>query len=144
AFSGKDPSKVDRSAAYAARHIAKNMVAAGVADEMLVQLSYAIGIARPVSVYVDTRGTARQGLSDELIAERIPEIFDLRPAKIVERFGLKNPIYAPTAAYGHMGREPYVQEVTVFDGDTPRRKKVQFFGWEKLDVVEDIRRAFGF
>ena len=142
AFSGKDPSKVDRSAAYAARHIAKNMVAAGIADEMLVQLSYAIGIAEPVSVYVDTRGTARVGLTDAEIAAKIPEIFDLRPAAIVKRFGLKNPIYAPTAAYGHMGREPYEAEVTVYDGDNPRLKKVQFFGWEKLDAVDDIRSAF--
>ena len=136
AFSGKDPSKVDRSAAYAARHIAKNMVAAGVADEMLVQLSYAIGVAKPVSVYVDSYGSAEiPGYSgqeaDAYIAARVQELFDLRPAAIIERFGLKNPIYEPCAAYGHMGREPYVK-----DG-------MQFFGWEKLDSVELIKETFG-
>ena len=129
AFSGKDPSKVDRSAAYAARHIAKNLVAAGVADECLVQISYAIGVARPVSVFVDTYGTSRVG-SDADIAIKVGEMFDLRPAAIVRRFGLKAPIYEPTAAYGHMGRTPFVR-----DG-------LQFFGWEKLDAVDEIRRAF--
>ena len=136
AFSGKDPSKVDRSAAYAARHIAKNLVAAGVAEECLVQVAYAIGVARPVSVFVNTYGTARIGGhsgedADALIASRIPGMFDLRPAAIIERFGLKNPIYEPCAAYGHMGRTPYVK-----DG-------MQFFGWEKLDAVEQIRAEFG-
>ena len=146
AFSGKDPSKVDRSAAYAARWLAKNVVAAGLADECLVQLSYAIGIAEPVSVFVDTYGTAHlpenagnrwpgsvRALSDAdvAIARKIQELFDLRPAAIVRRFGLKNPIYTPTAAYGHFGREPYVK-----DG-------IQFFGWEKLDAVDTLRAAFG-
>ncbi len=145
AFSGKDPSKVDRSAAYAARHIAKNLVAAGVADECLVQIAYAIGVAEPVSVFVDTYGSAHvtpggacNGISnshgeatDAYIASKVQEMFDLRPAAIVRRFGLKNPIYLPTAAYGHMGRKPYVK-----DG-------MQFFGWELLDSVEDIRRSFG-
>ena len=136
AFSGKDPSKVDRSAAYAARYIAKNLVAAGVAKECLVQIAYAIGIAKPVSVYVDSYGSAEiPGYSgqeaDAYIAARVQEIFDLRPAAIIERFGLKNPIYEPCAAYGHMGREPYVK-----DG-------MQFFGWEKLDSVELIKETFG-
>lgn len=135
AFSGKDPSKVDRSAAYAVRHIAKNMVAAGVASECLVQVAYAIGVARPVSVYVNTYGTAKLGSmkgeeADAWIASRISEMFDLRPAAIIERYALKNPIYEPCAAYGHMGRTPYVQ-----DG-------MQFFSWEKLDEVENIRKAF--
>ncbi len=130
AFSGKDPSKVDRSAAYAARHIAKNMVAAGVAEQMLIQVSYAIGVARPVSIFVNTYGTCRCAVSDAEIARYISEEFDLRPASIIERFGLKNPIYLPTASYGHFGREPYVK-----DG-------IQFFGWEKLDAVESIRKHF--
>ena len=129
AFSGKDPSKVDRSAAYAARYIAKNMVAAGVADEMLVQISYAIGVAKPVSIFVDSYGTSE--FDDALIAARISELFDLRPAAIIDRFKLKSPIYEPTAAYGHMGRKPYVK-----DG-------LQFFPWELLDSVEDIRKSFG-
>ena len=128
AFSGKDPSKVDRSAAYAARWLAKNLVAAGVASECLVQLAYAIGVAEPVSVYVNSYGTGI--CSDAEIAVRLRELFDLRPAAIVRRFGLKNPIYAPTAAYGHFGREPYVK-----DG-------IQFFGWEKLDAVDLLRSAF--
>ena len=131
AFSGKDSSKVDRSAAYAARHIAKNMVAAGIAETLLVQVAYAIGIARPVSVFVDTYGTAKVALSDGEIATKVAELFDLRPAKIVERYGLKNPIFAPTAAYGHLGREPYVEH------------GIQFFGWEKLDEVDRLRSAFG-
>ena len=139
AFSGKDPSKVDRSAAYAARYIAKNLVAAGVADECLVQLAYAIGVARPVSVFVDTYGTAKNGLQDGEIAKKVSEIFDLRPAKIIDKFGLKNPIYAPTAAYGHMGRTPYTQAVTV----QGKRKIVQFFGWELLDSVPLVKKAFG-
>ena len=113
AFSGKDPSKVDRSAAYAARYIAKNLVAAGVADEVLVQLAYAIGVAKPVSIFVNTYGTATHGLSDAAIAEKIGEIFDLRPAKIIEKFQLKNPIYEPTASYGHVGRKPYTKSVKV-------------------------------
>ena len=136
AFSGKDPSKVDRSAAYAARYIAKNLVAAGVAKECLVQIAYAIGIAKPVSVFVDSYGSAEiPGHSgqeaDAYIAAKVQELFDLRPAPIIEKFGLKNPIYEPCAAYGHMGREPYVK-----DG-------MQFFGWEKLDSVELIKETFG-
>ena len=138
AFSGKDPSKVDRSAAYAARYIAKNLVAAGVADECLVQLAYAIGVAQPVSVFVDTYGTAANGLSDGEIAARVQELFDLRPAAIIRKFQLKNPIYAPTAAYGHMGRKPYTKTVKV----QGKEKIVQFFGWELLDSVEAIRKAF--
>ena len=128
AFSGKDPSKVDRSAAYAARHIAKNLVAAGVAEECLVQLSYAIGVAEPVSIFVDSYGTGI--IPDAEIAAKVGEIFDLRPAAIIRRFSLKNPIYEPCAAYGHMGRKPYEK-----DG-------MQFFGWEKPDAVEDIKKAF--
>ena len=138
AFSGKDPSKVDRSAAYAARYIAKNLVAAGVADECLVQLAYAIGVAQPVSVFVDTYGTAANGLSDGEIAARVQELFDLRPAAIIKKFQLKNPIYAPTAAYGHMGRKPYTKTVKV----QGKEKIVQFFGWELLDSVPAIKKAF--
>ena len=138
AFSGKDPSKVDRSAAYAARYIAKNLVAAGVADECLVQLAYAIGVAQPVSVFVDTYGTAANGLSDGEIAARVQELFDLRPAAIIRKFQLKNPIYAPTAAYGHMGRKPYTKTVKV----QGKEKIVQFFGWELLDSVPAIKKAF--
>lgn len=135
AFSGKDPSKVDRSAAYAARYIAKNMVAAGVADEMLVQLSYAIGIAQPVSIYVNTYGSNKSKKSDGEIAEIIGQIFDLRPAAIIERFGLKNPIYSPTAAYGHFGRDPYEKDMELIRDGEKIVKKVQFFGWEILDSV---------
>ncbi len=147
AFSGKDPSKVDRSAAYAARHIAKNMVAAGVAREMLVQISYAIGVAKPVSIFVNTFGTAARDagnaqIQDADIAAVISELFDLRPASIIERFGLKYPIYAPTATYGHMGRKPYRAEVELLYGGMPGRKEVQFFGWELLDEVEHIREVF--
>ena len=138
AFSGKDPSKVDRSAAYAARYIAKNLVAAGVASECLVQLAYAIGVAEPVSVFVDTYGTAASGLSDGEIAQKVQELFDLRPAAIIRKFGLKNPIYSPTAAYGHMGRKPYTKTVKV----QGKEKIVQFFGWELLDSVEAIQKAF--
>lgn len=135
AFSGKDPSKVDRSAAYAARHIAKNLVAAGVADECLVQLAYAIGIAQPVSVFVDTYGSAHidkgsQEQTDAYIADVVKKLFDLRPAAIVERFHLKAPIYEPTASYGHFGREPYEK-----DG-------IEFFAWEKLDMVDKIKKEF--
>ena len=141
AFSGKDPSKVDRSAAYAARWIAKNMVAAGVADEMLVQLSYAIGVAEPVSIYVDTRGTSR--FADAEIARKISELFDLRPAKIISRFGLKNPIYEPTASYGHFGRKPYTKKMKLIRGGKEVEREVEFFAWEKLDAVSNIREAFG-
>ena len=143
AFSGKDSSKVDRSAAYAARHIAKNMVAAGVADEVLVQLSYAIGIAEPLSIYVDTYGTNHLGISEGEIAERIGRLFDLRPASIVRRFGLKNPIFEATAAYGHFGNRPYTKAVTFIENGREVEREVEFFGWEKLDVVDAIRKEFG-
>ena len=141
AFSGKDPSKVDRSAAYAARYIAKNMVAAGVASEMLVQVAYAIGVARPVSIFVDTYGTGI--VPDAQIAKKIEELFDLRPAAIIRKFELKNPIYEPTAAYGHFGRKPYTKAVKVGKPGHQTEKLVQFFGWEKLDAVESVRKAFG-
>ncbi len=143
AFSGKDSSKVDRSAAYATRHIAKNLVAAGVCDECLVQVAYAIGVAEPVGLYVNTYGTAHVKMTDGEIAERVKKLFDLRPYAIVERFGLKNPIFRPTAAYGHMGRDPYEAEVTVYRNGKPQQKKVQFFGWEKLDMVETVKIEFG-
>ena len=129
AFSGKDPSKVDRSAAYAARYIAKNMVAAGVADEMVVQIAYAIGVAQPVSIYVNTKGTGI--IPDAEIADKIGNIFDLRPAAIIRKFGLKNPIYGPTAAYGHFGREPYTEVLELTRGGKTVKEEVQFFGWSK-------------
>ena len=143
AFSGKDPSKVDRSAAYAARHIAKNMVAAGVADEMLVQVSYAIGVARPVSIYVNTYGRSNVNMTDGEIAKKIDELFDLRPKAIEERLKLRNPIYEETASYGHMGREPNV--VTKTYESMYRETKVvevELFTWEKLDYVDKIKEAF--
>lgn len=160
AFSGKDPSKVDRSAAYAARHIAKNLVAAGVADELLVQVAYAIGIARPVGLYVNTYGTAHakdsngKTLTDGVIATMVDELFDMRPYAIVKRFGLRNPIYLPTASYGHFGRDPRIEEVEVYftngdtydktiDGVAKHFKKVELFSWEKLDFVDRIKQAFG-
>ena len=154
AFSGKDPSKVDRSAAYAARYIAKNMVAAGVADEMLVQLAYAIGVAQPVSIFVNTYGTAACGndgkpFSDAEIADRVGRLFDLRPAKITEKFQLLNPIYEDTAAYGHFGKKPFTKVMKLRRdlGDGLGRREVeqevQFYGWEKLDAVETIRQSFG-
>ena len=142
AFSGKDSSKVDRSAAYATRHIAKNLVAAGVCDECLVQVAYAIGVAEPVGLYVNTYGTAHVKMHDGEIAEKVKKLFDLRPYAIVERFGLKNPIFRPTAAYGHMGRDPYEAEVTVYKNGKPQQKTVQFFGWEKLDMVAPIKKEF--
>ena len=143
AFSGKDPSKVDRSAAYAARHIAKNAVAAGIADEMLVQVSYAIGVAAPVSFYVNTFGTARVAMSDAEIAERLQACFDLRPAAIERDLGLRNPIYEETASYGHMGRDP--RTVTKhfhspYEGD--KDITVELFSWEKLDCINKLRQAF--
>lgn len=144
AFSGKDPSKVDRSAAYASRHIAKNMVAAGIADEILVQLSYAIGVAQPTSVNVKTYGSKKVSFSDGEIGKKIQEIFDLRPFAIEHDLKLRNPIYLETAAYGHMGKSP--QTITkVFDSPYAGRveKKVELFTWEKLDKVEDIKKAFG-
>lgn len=139
AFSGKDPSKVDRSAAYATRHIAKNMVAAGICDEILVQVAYAIGVARPVSINVNTYGTSKVNMDDAAIGEKVKEIFDMRPAAIVDRFGLKNPIYSPTAAYGHMGRDSYEEVVETSEG----KKNLRFFGWEALDYVGKVKAAFG-
>ena len=144
AFSGKDPSKVDRSAAYAARHIAKNMVAAGVADEMLVQLSYAIGVAEPISVFVDTYGRSHVGMTDGEIALKIKEIFDLRPAAIERRLKLRHPIYEETASYGHVGREPQVVEkVFRARGQEEKRLEVELFTWEKLDYTDKIKETFG-
>ena len=161
AFSGKDSSKVDRSAAYAARHIAKNLVAAGVCDQALIQIAYAIGIAQPVGLYINTYGTAKvkdkEGriLCDSEIANVLKELFDLRPYSIVERFGLKNPIFLRTATYGHFGHEPETGEVEVYypvkgskpvrvtgNGKEVYRKKVEFFAWEKLDYVDKIKKAF--
>ena len=161
AFSGKDSSKVDRSAAYAARHIAKNLVAAGICDQALVQVAYAIGVAEPVGLYVNTFNTAKindkkgKKLSDGAISEKIKPIFDLTPYSIVTRFGLKNPIFLPTASYGHFGRDHYSQEVDVYyevpgakkqgvnkNGRTVYKKKVDFFAWEKLDYVENLKKAF--
>lgn len=143
AFSGKDSSKVDRSAAYAARHIAKNMVAAGVADEILVQLSYAIGIAQPLSVYVSTYGGNKLSISEGEIAERISKLFDLRPAAIVKRYGLKNPIFEATASYGHFGNRPFTRLEKFYEGSNIVEREVEFFGWERLDAVESIKAEFG-
>jgi S-adenosylmethionine synthetase len=144
AFSGKDPSKVDRSAAYAARYIAKNMVAAGVADEVLVQVAYAIGVAKPVSININTYGTSKLKISDAEAGQIVNEIFDLRPAKIIEFFALKNPIYEQTAAYGHFGRTPYTQTLEVTDKDGKKTsKEIEFFTWEKIDSVDKIKKAFG-
>lgn len=143
AFSGKDSSKVDRSAAYAARYIAKNMVAAGIADEMLVQLSYAIGIAQPLSIYVDTYGTSKVKISDGEIAERIASLFDLRPAAIVAKFGLKNPIFEATAYYGHFGNRPYTKTETIWENGVQKQREIEYFGWEKLDAVEMLKKEFG-
>ncbi|MFC2490394.1 MAG: methionine adenosyltransferase [Prevotella sp.] len=144
AFSGKDPSKVDRSAAYAARHIAKNMVAAGVADEMLVQVSYAIGVAEPVNIYVNTYGRSKVQLTDGEIAQKVAQLFDLRPKAIERSLKLRQPIYAETAAYGHMGRKNEVVKKT-FTSRYHETKvmEVELFTWEKLDRVDDIKKAFG-
>jgi S-adenosylmethionine synthetase len=142
AFSGKDSSKVDRSAAYAARHIAKNLVAAGVADEILVQIAYAIGVAEPVGLYVNTYGTAHVKLTDGEIAEKLKGVFDLRPAAIIRRFGLKNPIFEVTAAYGHMGRKSYSAPVKLVENGKEVEKTVEFFTWEKLDFVESVKKVF--
>ena len=143
AFSGKDASKVDRSAAYATRHIAKNMVAAGLCDEVLVQVAYAIGVAEPVGLYVNTYGTSHVEMSDGEIARKIQNIFDMRPYAIIQRFGLKYPIFLPTAAYGHIGRDPYRANVTLMDHEGKEyQKEVQFFGWENLDYVERIKEEF--
>jgi S-adenosylmethionine synthetase len=161
AFSGKDSSKVDRSAAYAARHIAKNMVAAGICDRALIQVAYAIGVAQPVGLYVNTYGTAKvkdgkgRILADGVIAEKVNSLFDMRPYAIVKRFGLKNPIFLPSASYGHFGREPFIANVDVYyevPGSKPKnfngngkkvyQKKVEFFTWEKLDYVDKLKKAF--
>lgn len=144
AFSGKDPSKVDRSAAYAARHIAKNLVAAGVADEILVQVSYAIGVARPINIYVNTYGRSKVAMGDGEIAKKVDEIFDMRPRAIEERLKLRNPIYSETAAYGHMGREPKVitkHFESAYEGN--KDVEVELFTWEKLDYVDKVKAAFG-
>ncbi|MBK8555327.1 MAG: methionine adenosyltransferase [Lewinellaceae bacterium] len=144
AFSGKDASKVDRSAAYATRHIAKNVVAAGLADQCLVQVAYAIGVAQPVGLFVNTYGTCKvKGLSDGEIAQKLMGIFDLRPAAIVKRFGLKNPIFSETAAYGHFGREPQKKEVMIGLNGHAKATTVETFTWEKLDAVADVKKAFG-
>ncbi len=143
AFSGKDPSKVDRSAAYAARHIAKNMVAAGIADRMLVQVAYAIGKAEPVSINVNTYGTSHVALSDSEIAARVAGIFDMRPYAIERRLKLRNPIYRETASYGHVGRTPRtVTKTFASHYEEPFTREVELFTWEKLDAVDDVRRAF--
>ncbi len=144
AFSGKDPSKVDRSAAYAARHAAKNLVAAGVADELLVQVSYAIGVVEPTSIFVDSYGTSKVNLTDGEIADKVSELFDMRPFSIEKRLKLRNPIYLETAAYGHMGKAP--KKVTkVFESPYNGRieKEVELFTWEKLDMVDAVQTAFG-
>lgn len=155
AFSGKDSSKVDRSAAYATRHIAKNVVAAGVADKILVQVAYAIGVAEPVGFFVDTYGTANVELTDGEIARKLEGIFDMKPYAIVSRFGLKNPIFEKTASYGHFGREPFTEEIEVtYNSDDTNfkenrngvdiyTKKVDFFSWEALDYVAKVKQAFG-
>ncbi|RYD97388.1 MAG: methionine adenosyltransferase [Sphingobacteriales bacterium] len=145
AFSGKDPSKVDRSAAYATRHIAKNMVAAGVCDEILVQVSYAIGVAEPMGIFVDTKGTAKVAMTDGEIAQKVSELFDMRPYAIETRLKLRNPIYGPTAAYGHMGRESEIRELSFMDYTTrkPKKMKVELFTWEKLDFVAKVKKSFG-
>ncbi|MFC2118738.1 methionine adenosyltransferase [Bacteroidota bacterium] len=143
AFSGKDSSKVDRSAAYAARHIAKNLVAAGVANKILVQLAYAIGVAQPVGIFVDTYGTSNVNITDSEIANKIKTIFDLRPGVFIERLGLKYPVFLPTASYGHMGRDPYQEEIELEINGKAEKKSVWFFSWEKLDYVEKVKAAFG-
>jgi len=147
AFSGKDPSKVDRSAAYAMRHVAKNLVAAGIAEEVLVQVAYAIGVADPLGLFVNTFGTSNNGISDGDIAEKLMKVFDLRPAAIIESYGLKNPIYLPTASYGHMGRTSYTDEVEIIKNSNSELeersiKEVDFFAWEKLDRVDELRKEF--
>ena len=143
AFSGKDPSKVDRSAAYAARHIAKNLVAAGVADEILVQVSYAIGVAKPMNIFVNTYGKSKLNISDSEIAKKVNQIFDMRPKAIEDRLKLRNPIYEDTAAYGHMGREPRKVVKTFTSPYFPAvTKEVELFTWEKLDYVDKVKEAF--
>jgi S-adenosylmethionine synthetase len=144
AFSGKDPSKVDRSAAYATRHIAKNLVAAGLCDQVLVQVSYAIGVAKPCGLFIDTYGTAKVNLTDGEIARKVEAIFDMRPYFIEQRLKLRNPIYSETAAYGHMGRKNEVVTKT-FNGPGGQKvtKEVELFTWEKLDYVDAVKSAFG-
>jgi len=142
AFSGKDPSKVDRSAAYATRHIAKNLVAAGVCDEILVQVSYAIGVVEPMAIYVNTYGTAKVDLTDGKIAEIVDAIFDMRPAAIENRLKLREPIYSETAAYGHMGRRPEIKTVTFKNAGQEVTKEIETFTWEKLDYIDKVRSAF--
>lgn len=144
AFSGKDPSKVDRSAAYATRHIAKNLVAAGVCDEVLVQVSYAIGVAKPTNIYVQTYGSAKVDMSDSQIADKVAEVFDMRPYAIENRLKLRTPIYSGSAAYGHMGRTPEMKEVSFKNGSGEvKTMKVETFTWEKLDHVDAVKAAFG-
>jgi S-adenosylmethionine synthetase len=144
AFSGKDPSKVDRSAAYATRHIAKNLVAAGVADEVLVQVSYAIGVAKPTNIYVNTYGTSKVSLTDGEISKKVEELFDMRPYFIEQRLKLRNPIYSETAAYGHMGRKPETVTKTFRSPNGDKKEvTVELFTWEKLDYVEKVKAAFG-
>jgi len=143
AFSGKDPSKVDRSAAYATRHVAKNLVAAGVADEILVQVSYAIGVANPMGIYISTFGTANIDMPDGEIASIVSTLFDMRPAAIIERLKLKNPIYSDTAAYGHMGRTPEKKIISFHQNGHTLKKEVETFTWEKLDYKEKVKEAFG-
>ncbi len=144
AFSGKDPSKVDRSAAYAARHIAKNLVAAGVSDEVLVQVSYAIGVAKPMNIFVNTYGKSKVNMPDSKVAEMVDKLFDMRPKAVEERLKLRNPIYEETAAYGHMGREPQKVVKTFVSPYFPAvKKEVELFTWEKLDYVTTIKKAFG-
>jgi len=142
AFSGKDPSKVDRSAAYASRHIAKNLVAAGVADEILVQVSYAIGVAKPMGIYVYTYGSSNVNMKDGEIASKVEEIFDMRPASIIKRLKLKEPIYSDTAAYGHMGRTPHIKKFAFHGNGKDIEKEVETFTWEKLDYVDEVKKAF--
>lgn len=143
AFSGKDPSKVDRSAAYATRHIAKNLVAAGVADEILVQVSYAIGVAEPMGIFVNTSGSSKVDMTDGEIAAKIAAIFDMKPAALIRRLKLREPIYSETAAYGHMGREPEIKTLTFEGGGQTITKEVETFTWEKLDYVDQVKAAFG-
>ena len=144
AFSGKDPSKVDRSAAYATRHIAKNMVAVGLCEEVLVQVAYAIGVAKPVGLYVNTYGTSKVELDDGEIARKIEKLFDMRPYAIEKRFNLRKPIYLETAAYGHLGRKPQEVTKTFLDGSGEKKEmKVKLFPWEELDYVKKIEKEFG-
>jgi S-adenosylmethionine synthetase len=143
AFSGKDPSKVDRSAAYATRHIAKNMVAAGVCDEILVQVSYAIGVVEPMGIYVNTYGTSKVKMTDGEIAQKVSKIFDMRPAAIESRLKLRAPIYSETAAYGHMGRKPEIKNITFRNAGQEVTRTVETFTWEKLDFVDKVKSTFG-